>query len=171
LVATVNLGIVYKPPRGKPLYNVQSHHFFMDKAAADRQRFVEEHLEALNKMQAKLYGTMENVLVDRRMGGGGGLSFFEQLKVRLNFQKTSSSKMKSSDKLEYSKLFFEDIKDYRKTVMSDPGYKAVLKDIDIQLKAMQAELDQINEALRNTPDEHRRRELNDERERLGQRDS
>jgi hypothetical protein len=141
----------------------------MDRLTAERQRFVEEHLEQLNKMQAKLYGTMENVLVAKKMGGGGGLSFFEQLKVRFNFTKTSDSKMKSSDKLEYSKLFFEDIKDYRKTVMNDPGYKAVLKDIDIQLKEMKAEIDRINEAMRNAPDEHRRRELADERDEVGQR--
>jgi len=141
----------------------------MDKLTAERQRFVEEHLEALNKMQARLYGTMENVLVDKKMGGGGGVSWFEQLKIRFNFQKTSSSKMKSPDKLEYSRLFFEDIKDYRKTVMSDPGYKAVLKDIDIQLKAMQAELDQINGALKQTSDEKRKRELTDEKDDLRKR--
>lgn len=141
----------------------------MDKLTAERQRFVEEHLEALNKMQARLYGTMENVLVDKKLGGGGGLSFFEQLKVRFNFQKTSASNMKSSDKLEYSRLFFEDIKDYRKTVMGDPGYKAVLKDIDVQLKAMQAELDQINEALKQTTDEKRKRELAGERDELKKR--
>jgi len=141
----------------------------MDKLTAERQRFVEEHLEALNKMQARLYGTMENVLVDKKMGGGGGLSFFEQLKVRFNFQKSSSSKMKSSDKLEYSKLFFEDIKDYRKTVMSDPGYRAVLKDIDSQLGAMKAELDQINEALKQTTDEKRKKELTDSKDDLKKR--
>ena len=143
----------------------------MDRLTAERQKFVEEHLEQLNKMQSKLYGTMENVLVARRMGGGGGLSFFESLKLRFNFQKTSNSNMKSADKLEYSRLFFEDIKDYRKTVMNDPGYKAVLKDIDLQLKTMKAEIDQIDEALRNTSDANRRRELAEEKNHLGQRDS
>lgn len=143
----------------------------MDKLTAERQRFVEEHLEALNKMQSELYGTMENVLVEKKMGGGGGLSFFEQLKVRFNFQKTASSNMKSADKLEYSKLFFEDIKDYRKTVMSDPGYKAVLKDIDAQLRAVQAELDQINEAMRQTTDDNRKKDLKAEKDELRKRAS
>ena len=79
--------------------------------------------------------------------------------------------MTSSEKLEYSRQFFADIKDYRKTVMNDPGYKAVLKDIDLQLKTMKAEIDQIDEALRNTSDANRRRELAEEKNHLGQRDS
>lgn len=133
----------------------------MAKLTIDRQKFVEERLEQLNKMQAKLYGTMENVLVAKKMGGGGGLSFFESLKLRFNFQKTSNSNMKSADKLEYSRLFFEDIKDYRKTVMNDPGYKAVLKDIDAQLRAIKAEMDQIDEALKRAPDETKRGPLED----------
>lgn len=143
----------------------------MDKLTADRQRFVEERLEALNKMQAKLYGTMENVMVDKKLGSGGGLSFLQQLKVRFNVQKSSSSNMTSSEKLEYSKQFFADIKDYRKTVMNDPGYKAVLKDIDLQLKTMKAEIDRIDEALSTTSDERTRNELTGERTRLGQRGS
>ena len=143
----------------------------MDKLTADRQKFVEERLEALNKMQAKLYGTMENVMVDKKLSSGGGLSFLQQLKVRFSIQKSSSSNMTSSEKLEYSRQFFADIKDYRKTVMNDPGYKAVLKDIDLQLKTMKAEIDQIDEALRNTSDANRRRELAEEKNHLGQRDS
>ena len=143
----------------------------MDKLTADRQKFVEERLEALNKMQAKLYGTMENVMVDKKLSSGGGLSFLQQLKVRFSIQKSSSSNMTSSEKLEYSRQFFADIKDYRKTVMNDPGYKAVLKDIDLQLKTMKAEIDQIDEALRNTSDANRRSELAEEKNHLGQRDS
>jgi hypothetical protein len=143
----------------------------MDKLTADRQKFVEERLEALNKMQAKLYGTMEIVMVDKKLSSGGGLSFLQQLKVRFSIQKSSSSNMTSSEKLEYSRQFFADIKDYRKTVMNDPGYKAVLKDIDLQLKTMKAEIDQIDEALRNTSDANRRRELAEEKNHLGQRDS
>ena len=133
----------------------------MAKLRKDRQEFVEERLEQLNKMQARLYGTMENVMVDKRLNGGLVLSLLEKLKAGLNLHKSSSSNMTSSDKLEFSRQFFKDIKNCREAVMNDPGYKAVLGDIDLQLRAIKAEMDQIDEAMKQAPDETKREPLED----------
>ena len=118
-------------------------------------------------MQADLFKSMEGVIVDKKMGGDGGLSFLDTLRVNLGFSRETSSKMKSEDRVKYAQMFYDYMNNYLKTVMSDPGYKAVLKDIDTQMNNLQKEIESLDKELGTAPDDkEKRRQLDDRREKI-----
>ena len=138
----------------------------MDQLTARRQQFVEEHQKTLDKMQLEIMDRMTKAMVDKKSRGSGGFSFLNTLKARFGMNTESSLGMNSHDRLEYSKLFFGYLSENLRSVRTDPGYKAVLKDIDEQMALYKKEIDQINEELTKMKDASQKKGKERERDNL-----
>jgi hypothetical protein len=129
----------------------------MDQLTARRQQFVEEHQKNIDKMQLEIMDRMTKAMVDRKSQGSGGFSFLNTLKAQFGMSRESSLGMNSHDKLEYSKLFFGYLNENLRSVRTDPGYRAVLKDIDEQMALYKKEIDLINEELKSMKDDSQKK--------------
>jgi len=125
----------------------------MDKLTAERRQFVEEHQKNLDKMRMEMMDKMNKAMMDKKTQGSGGFSFLNTLKARFGMKSEASTGMNSHDKLEYSRMFLETVSENLRSVRTDPGYKAVLKDIDEQMALYKKEIDLINEQLRTMKDD------------------
>lgn len=91
------------------------------------------------------------------------LGLLNSLKAMVQASSETSLGMDSHDRLEYSKLWFEQARFMVDTMKSDPGYQSVMKDIDEQLELYRKEISQIDEELKNVENDETRRKLLEER--------
>ena len=141
----------------------------MKNLAELRRKIVERHQDRLDKVQSKILELMTNSITDKKTNGGGGinLGFLKAFNANAQFNKESSIGMDSHDRLEYSKLWFEQLKAMRETIVNDPGYQKEMEDIDEQMELYRKELERIDEEYENAvkaEDEAMRKILSEKRE-------
>ena len=77
----------------------------------------------------------------------------------VKFGSDSTLEMKSEDRLELAKSYFQNADDVRKTISDDSGYNSLLKIIDDQLDMVKEKIKQIDERLKKVNDENERENL------------
>lgn len=130
-----------------------------------KQEIIKKHEDKLREVNANILKLMTDSMRDKKTGAGGGvdLGFLESLKASLQFSSESTLGMDSHDRLEYSKMWFENAKFMVESLKNDPGYQSLIKDIDEQLELYRKEINQIDEELKKVEDDSRRKELLEER--------
>lgn len=140
----------------------------MDKIINHKEEIIKKHEDRLREVNADILKLMTNSIKDTKEGAGGGVNvgLLESLKASLQFNNESSLGMDGHDRLEYSKMWFENAKFMVESLKNDPGYQSVIKDIDEQLELYRKEINQIDEELKKVGDDSRRKELMEEKKRV-----
>ncbi len=130
-----------------------------------KQEIYQKHEDKLKEVNSEILNLMTNSIKDKNAKAGVNvdLGLLNSLKVMLQASSETSLGMDSHDRLEYSKLWFEQARFMVETMKSDPGYQSVMKDIDEQMKLYQKEIDQIDEELNNVDNDEKRKKLLEER--------
>ncbi len=130
-----------------------------------KQEIFQKHEDKLKEVNAEILNLMINSIKDKNTKAGVNvdLGLLNSLKAMVQASSETSLGMDSHDRLEYSKLWFEQARFMVDTMKSDPGYQSVMKDIDEQLELYRKEISQIDEELKNVENDETRRKLLEER--------
>lgn len=130
-----------------------------------KQEIYQKHEDKLKEVNSEILNLMTNSIKDKNAKAGVNvdLGLLNSLKVMLQASSETSLGMDSHDRLEYSKLWFEQARFMVDTMKSDPGYQSVMKDIDEQLELYRKEISQIDEELKNVENDETRKKLLEER--------
>ncbi len=130
-----------------------------------KQEIFQKHEEKLREVNAEILNLMTNSIKDKNAKAGVNvdLGLLNSLKAMVQASSETSLGMDSHDRLEYSKLWFEQARFMVDTMKSDPGYQSVMKDIDEQLELYRKEISQIDEELKNVENDEKRRKMLEEK--------
>ncbi|MFZ2410116.1 MAG: hypothetical protein WAW23_00955 [Candidatus Methanoperedens sp.] len=137
----------------------------MENLMVRKQEIYQKHEDKLKEVNSEILNLMTNSIKDKNAKAGVNvdLGLLNSLKVMLQASSETSLGMDSHDRLEYSKLWFEQARFMVDTMKSDPGYQSVMKDIDEQLELYRKEISQIDEELKNVENDETRKKLLEER--------
>jgi hypothetical protein len=142
----------------------------MENLILRKEEIIKKHEDRLSEVNADILKLMTDSIKDKKAGAGGGagggvnVGLFESLKASLQFNSESSLGIEGHDRLEYSKMWFENAKFMVESLKNDPGYQSVIKDIDEQLELYRKEINQIDEELMKVEDDSRRKKLMEEKQ-------
>lgn len=130
-----------------------------------KQEIFQKHEDKLKEVNIEILNLMTNSIKDKNAKAGVNvdLGLLNSLKAMVQASSETSLGMDSHDRLEYSKLWFEQARFMVETMKSDPGYQSVMKDIDEQMELYRKEINQIDEELKNVDNDEQRKKLLEER--------
>lgn len=117
--------------------------------AGIRRDIVVKHQTRLDDIESEIRKLIDSSMRDNKTNINGGIVLGLSIsKVNVQFSKENSLGMESNDRLEYAKMWFEDLKATRESIANDPGYKSMMKDVDDQMELYRKELANIDEEIK-----------------------
>ncbi len=117
--------------------------------AGIRRDIIEKHQMRLDNIESEIRKLMDSSMRDKKTNINGGIVLGLLIpKANVQFSKEDSLGMESNDRLEYAKMWFEDLKATRESIVNDPGYKSMMKDVDDQMELYRKELANIDEEIK-----------------------
>jgi hypothetical protein len=137
----------------------------MKNLTQEKERIVKDHMDNIVTTNNKVLDMMNKAIKDKKISAGGEIGgLLDSIKALANISYGSTSEMKSEDRLELAKLYFQNADNIRKTISEDSGYNSLLKNIDDQFAIVKEEMKQIDERLKEVNDEDEREGLIKEKE-------
>ena len=116
--------------------------------AGIRRDIVEKHQKRLDNIESEIRKLIDSSMRDNKTNINGGIVLGLLSKANVEFSKENSLGMESSDRLEYAKMWFENLRATRESITNDPGYKSMMKDVDDQMEFYRKELAKIDEEIK-----------------------
>ncbi len=137
----------------------------MENLILRKQEIFQKHEDKLKEVNGEILKLMTDSIKDKNAKAGVNvdLGLLNSLKAMVEGSSETSLGMDSHDRLEYSKMWFEQARFMVDTMKNDPGYQSVMNDIDGQLELYQKEISQIDEELKNVDNDEKRKKLLEER--------
>jgi hypothetical protein len=137
----------------------------MENLMLRRQEVYQKHEDKIREVNAEILKLMTNSIKDKNAKAGVDvdIGLLNSFKAMLQASSETNLGMDSHDRLEYSKLWFEQARFMIDTMKNDPGYQSVMKDIDQQMELYRKEINQIDEELKNAENDEKRKKLLEER--------
>ena len=134
-----------------------------------KREIIEKHLPKIMEKKIKaneqILKLMTTVLKDRKISADISIGILNKINAGGKISTDSSSEMKSDQKLEMSKMWFENARNILQSLDNDVkvGYDSYLKSIDDTMQLVREEIRQIDEELKKTEDKKERQDLLNER--------
>ena len=141
----------------------------MEKYLDGKKEIIEKQLPDLQKrlMEAnmQILKELNRALDDNKISADVKLNISDWIKIgQFSFDRESSTGMKSEDKLELAKKYFENAKMMMDSLKEDRAFvNSYMKNIDEQLEMTKEDIRRIDEEIKNTQDQDKIARLKEEK--------